>query len=263
MIKVEWLVQANLRSEPHDVEQIRSACERIGAGFRDVIVVPFSDDVPDFNPDVIVVPYGGTGWVERIRRKCPNAPGIFFNPESVFTHWNPLYSRHSLNYKARTTTLEALAAEKHGDEEILFVRPVSDQKEFNGGPMRFGDIRQWDRKLQTEGMGFGRTSIVVGEAYQIVQEWRLFILENHFLTGSRYRTHFVLNTDPHVPEKVISFGEAMSHIYSPTPVFVMDVAECGGELYVLEVGCVNSAGFYESDVDAIVCGVCRYLESKA
>jgi hypothetical protein len=40
----------------------------------------------------------------------------------------------------------------------------------------------------------------------------------------------------------------------------MDIGESNKNLYVIEIGCLNSAGFYASNIDKIVCEVSNYLE---
>jgi hypothetical protein len=59
---------------------------------------------------------------------------------------------------------------------------------------------------------------------------------------------------------VIDFAEEQAKVYSPADVFVMDVCKSGDGLYVIEIGCFNSAGFYASDLEAIMCQVSEHVE---
>jgi ATP-grasp domain, R2K clade family 3 len=72
------------------------------------------------------------------------------------------------------------------------------------------------------------------------------------VAGSQYRTYFRLDVRPAVPGDVRAFAENMAHTWAPARAFVLDVARSGPGLYVIEANCLNSAGFYAADVDAIV-----------
>jgi hypothetical protein len=259
-MSVKWVVQNNLCSivETGDNKRIEDICRKHGFGFEGVKVIPFSGIIPEFDFNVPTIPYGGTGWINNIYIKYPNHRGIFFNPESVFTNWLNKYK--TLNYGALETTFGEVADALYLDDDLLFIRPVSDQKEFSGGVMLFKDIKQWRDKIITDVIELKDLPIIVHEPYQLSHEWRAFVLSGKVITGSQYRTYHVLNTKAGLPQDVLEFVEEQAKIYSPAEVFVMDVCKTAGELYVLEVGCFNSAGFYESDLERIVCEVSNYVE---
>ena len=64
-----------------------------------------------------------------------------------------------------------------------------------------------------------------------------------------------------VPPEVASFGEATAARHAPSPVFVLDVARAGGALRVVEYNCLHGAGFYASDVGAVVRALNDYVAS--
>lgn len=256
---MKWIVQNNFRTDADDTDKIRLACEKFGFGFEGVKVIPFSNDIYEFDNELAVF-YGGTGWINKIYEKYKPS-GIFFNPESVFTYWIEKYKENALNYGATETTLEEFSKKDHPDDEPFFVRPVKDLKEFNGGVMYFRDIRDWSNKIYCVAEDYGRIPIVVGEPYRIAHEWRLFILNGKVITGSHYRLYSILNVSQEIPQKVIDFAEEQAKVYSPDPVFIMDIGESNKNLYVIEIGCFNSAGFYASNIEKIVYEVSNYLES--
>ena len=72
-----------------------------------------------------------------------------------------------------------------------------------------------------------------------------------------------LNKDGNdAPEEMIAFCEKACHIYTPHDVFVMDIAETGGDYYILECGCMNSVGFYEADMEKIVLSLNDYMKQN-
>jgi hypothetical protein len=255
---VKWMVQNNFRSEPGDTEKIEEACKKYGFEFQGVKVIPFSGEIPEVSKDMIF--YGGTGWINNIYNKHPDLPGIFFNPKSVFTYWIEKYGENALNFGAKETTLEEVSEEDHPDDKPFFIRPVRDLKEFNGGVMYFRDIRDWSNKVYCVAEDYGKIPIVVGEPFRIAHEWRLFIVNGKVITGSHYRLYSISQINPDVPQRVIDFAESQAEVYSPTAAFVMDVGESNKNLYVIEVGCLNSAGFYDSDINKIVYEVSNLLD---
>ncbi len=128
--------------------------------------------------------------------------------------------------------------------------------------MSFGDIKQWCDKIFTDVPDLGSLPIVVGEPFGLAYEWRLFIRNKKVITGSQYRTYYVRNVQPKVPQEVIEFAEEQAQVYSPADIFVMDVCKSGDGLYVIEVGCFNSAGFYASDLEAIMRQVSEHVEGS-
>jgi len=161
---------------------------------------------------------------------------------------------------ATETTLKDFSNDGYNDDELFFIRPVSDLKEFNGGVMSFKDIRSWESKINCHNLDLGSIPIVIGEAFGISHEWRLFLVDGKVSSGSQYRTYYVLNIDENVPKNVISFAEAQAKVYSPADVFVMDIGKSNNNLYIIEIGCFNSAGFYGSDIEKIVFDVSNFME---
>jgi hypothetical protein len=260
---IKWVVQNNMRTDGGDSNIIKDACKKFGFLFEGVKVIPFSSDIPNISGNDMPIYYGSTGWVDRIYNEYPSAPGVFFNPESVFTYWTDKYGAKSLNFGAKETTFKKIVSEQHSDDERFFIRPISDQKEFSGSIMSFGDIKEWSNRIQSDVPDLENLPIIIAEPCGIAKEWRLFMINGKVCTGSRYRTYFVRNTDPYVPDNVIEFAEEQAKIYSPVPIFVMDIAESAKNLFIIEIGCFNSAGFYDSDIEKIVHDVSHYvLENK-
>jgi hypothetical protein len=193
--------------ETADNVKMKNICEKYGFDFGEVKVIPFSGMVPDHDPSIPTIFYGGCGWINNIYTKYPDHKGIFFNPESVFTYWVGKYGKAALNYGATETTFNKISQESYPDDERFFIRPVSDLKEFSGGVMKFGDIKQWCTKIFTDVPDFGNVPIIIGEPYGLAYEWRLFLLNGKVITGSH-----------------------------------------------------NSAGFYASDLETLMCEVSKHVE---
>lgn len=95
----------------------------------------------------------------------------------------------------------------------------------------------------------------------IEDEWRLFVVDGRVVTGSHYRRGDTLDVRADVPVEVVSFGETIAARYAPSPAFVLDVAHSDGALRVVEYNCLHGAGFYASDVDAVVRALNAYVRA--
>ncbi|MCB9615233.1 MAG: ATP-grasp domain-containing protein [Sandaracinus sp.] len=95
----------------------------------------------------------------------------------------------------------------------------------------------------------------------IEDEWRLFVVDGRVVTGSHYRSGETLDVHDDVPSEVAAFGEGIAVRYTPSPAFVLDVARSRGTLKVVEYNCLHGAGFYASDVGAVVRALNDYVAS--
>ncbi len=105
------------------------------------------------------------------------------------------------------------------------------------------------------------SKIVVSEPYRLRYEWRLWIVDKKVVAASKYREDFKLKKKEGCPPEVIQFAEQRCIEYTPHDVFVMDIWETGDNYYIVECGCMNSAGFYHLDIGTIVSSVTNYFSN--
>lgn len=253
-----WVIQNNLSRI--GAEQLNSACTALSIPFLNIEVRPFDLEPPDLRLQGPIVFYGATNFINTIYQTNRWKPGVFFDAESFcmsayLKHWK------MLNSGAELTTLGEFGQRKLSSEELFFIRPDRDLKEFAGEVISFGDFTAWQSKISAGGYLLGPDcKILVSEPVGISNEWRLFIVDGKVITGSHYRSYFRLDVNPDVPDEVISFAEDMAKIWTPSPVFVMDVGKSGEGLYVIEANCFNSSGFYAADIKALVASITEYVK---
>ncbi|MBN9415457.1 hypothetical protein ABS71_11530 [bacterium SCN 62-11] len=256
---LRWAIQSNLVNAA-DLEKLLSACREQGLPAVTFETVPFSNQPPELDADMPTVFYGSTGCMSCVSQTGKWNPGVFFDPEKFsFPEWGKAYGSHCLNGEARETTLAELAQEDHSDERLFFLRPIHDDKSFAGEVMSFGEIRKWVGELDDTTVLSPQTPILVAEPVGISHEWRLFLVDGKVSTGSHYRTRQRLDVYADLPEAVVAFAEKLAALWRPAPVFVLDVASSADQLYLVEINCFNSAGFYASDVAKLVRDVSRYV----
>lgn len=263
MDKVTWAVQTNLGEIPA-IEKLRQACEDTGNVFVPFQAIPFCDDLPDLPTDGPTVFYGSTNVIHRIHKSQRWNPGTFFNEGNFnFSTWSKRYK--CLNAYGHTMTLARMVADfKHLDirnDREFFIRPVADDKAFAGTVMNAGEITEWVGELSScdSPQVSPDTVIMFAKPVHIAREWRIFIVNGHPSNGSLYRVDHKLKTSAAVPIHVVDFARQQAKLFQPASVFTMDIAEASGELYVIEVNCFNSSGFYDSNVSALVGDISHFL----
>lgn len=266
MKKTRWIVQNNLISQV-DFNKIKEACNELDVEMESIEIIPFSNNIPPIViDDHINIYYGATTFMYEVYNKFNKPKGLFFD-SSTFSMKNYLstYGRHMLSSDAITTTFKDFSSAEHKDDDLFFVRPDADDKSFNGEVRTFYDIKHFienaikvDNVILTED-----TKILVGEPYNIKKEWRNFIVNGKVVSSSLYRQNFKLKKDGNnIPLDMVAFVEDRCKEYTPHDVFVMDVALCGDEYYIIECGCFNSVGFYHSDVKKIIKEVDKFVKNN-
>jgi hypothetical protein len=146
-------------------------------------------------------------------------------------------------------------------DSLVFIRPDRDLKEFAGSVIKVSDFENWSHKISHGDFAIKKDCpIVVAEPVGIRSEWRLFVVNGRVVAGSQYKKDDKLCLDNLVPEQVISFANDCISIWNPMPVFVIDIGQSASNLYIIELGCFNSAGFYAADIKTIMKAVTELVE---
>lgn len=259
---VHWIVQTNL-GEGSGLEALMDTLRTEHVSHTAVDILPFSDELPtvDVPADHAVFFYGTTLAVANVARQRPWAPGVFFDDAAfTYTAWAQHYGAHLLNSPDETTQTTLGGSLLLGlPWDDIFVRPERDLKEFNGGVWETTAFLRFARDVVNQG-GFPQlnadTPIVIGEPHGIEAEWRTFVTaEGEVLGASQYRGKGRMKHDANVPDAVRAFAAARAREWSPAPLFVLDVAQSGGHLFVVEAQCAHSAGFYATPLAPLVQGI--------
>jgi len=271
-------VQDNLIAE-NDIKQLQKSFYENRIEFFEVKITPFMDELPDFPLDDSHenIYYGSTTFMENIYKKI-NPIGLFYNPYtfSIDNYMNQ-WEEHMLSYGGRVTTLEEFTQELHEPLSWWFIRPDADSKTFDGEVWKFERIQDWKKRL-VEANKIAKksdikldenTPIIASPAYNVYKEWRNYIVGGKIVSSSLYRKNFRLSksaTD--IPKEMLDFVQARIDEYCPEEVFCIDVCSCKNtdtgeyDYYIIECGCMNSCGWYSSDISKIVKEVSAFVDWK-
>ena len=265
-MRVQWVVQENLGCSK-DADSIIKTCKTAKMDVYPFKCIPFSRELPNVSTDKPTIFYGSVRFVQLALESKKWSPCAFFDPELFsVSHWSKVYGENWLNHGAEKTTLSQFCYQPYDKDRLFFVRPDKDLKEFQGGVWSFGDLNRWKSGLiqadLIEEDKIQDIPIWVGEPYKISREWRCFMVEGEVCSSSQYRKDGVLNIKAGAPSEVIDYAEKMALKFRAHDIFVLDVCENDGKLYVLEIGCMNSAGFYDCSIPFIVGTVSGYDLAK-
>jgi hypothetical protein len=256
MKKVRWIIQNNLIAE-NDLQAIQKACVDINVEFESILVIPFTEELPEFTiDDAVNIYYGSTTLMNNIYRTLNKPEGLFYDQDkfSMLNYMN-IWDKHMLNSDATVTTLDEFSKRDYKNESLWFVRPDADDKSFDGSVMEFEKIKSWTNNIthyDNSNLN-GQTRIIAGQPYYIHKEWRNFIVDGKVIESTLYRENFKLKkSNIDIPLDMIKFVTERCKEYTPSKAFAMDIGLCGGDYYIIECGCINSVGFYAANIAKIV-----------
>jgi hypothetical protein len=250
-----WVIQENISNE-EAYNSFVQALNDLALPYTVVKVVPFSRElIPDVNPTNPVVAWGSVS-MENIAYDKGWNPGTFFNDNFDQRIWTSVYGDDMLNADVEFHEFCKIPA----FEGTRFIRPVEDKKVFAGMVVHGEEIADWKVAILRYSDGYTtlrpETMVGVSGVKEIAMEWRFFVVNGKVITGSRYRQWGL--SDYRRLEETIGpweFAQKMVDKWQPAKAFVLDVASPARTPYeykVIEINCINAAGFYCADMRAVI-----------
>lgn len=257
-----WVVQENIKDEA-TYDDFIQALYALDVEHCLVKVVPFSHEViPDVNPTGKVMVWGST-TLDLVAKNKGWVPGTFLNENFDQRIWKTKYP--TLNDDAEVFEFGSLPV----FEGQRFIRPVHDMKVFAGMVIYSGELEEWKETIQRYSDGYTtlrpETPVSLSSVKDIEMEWRFFVVDGKVVSGSRYR-HWGLSDHRRIDlsSEPWKFAQEMVNRWQPAEAFVIDVAALNPfpdsepkPFSVIEVNCINSAGFYACDMSAVISAIER------
>jgi hypothetical protein len=188
-------------------------------------------------------------------------PGSLLNEQHDFLHYRDHYKDNLLNYDSEIHRL--------GDDikwdGYMFLRPTGDNKAFTGAEftqVEFEDKREYilhnfrSKTLNED------TLIQVSKPKYIRKEIRFWVVGGKVMTGSQYRLGNSVILDENVEQEAWDFAQKMVDIHQIASSFVIDVCLSDDGWKIVECGCINSAGFYKSDLSKLIQRLEEYYDHQ-
>lgn len=170
-------------------------------------------------------------------------PGSFLNKNFDLDCWTEHLKQDLLNEHAQIVRAGDLKL-----EQASFVRPVADNKSFDGSVFTPSAWETW----QSNNPLLLDQSVAAATPKEIFRETRLFAVAGQIVTGSVYKQGGSVFLSKDIDPDTISYAQDVMSRWQPAPAFVIDVALTRAGHRVIEFNNINSSGFYASDVGRYV-----------
>ena len=279
MKHLHWVIQQDLWNET-GYRQILDALAARNIPHDIVKVKPFIHTfVPEISPTGPTIVMGWEGFGVRAK-SLGWSPGAYLSENLDQRIWLRTWGDHCLNADSSLGRLGDVPVD--GGE--LFIRPVLDDKSFAGRLDSPKSLIKWKEDLAklVKSMHPGEeiptvtldTIVSWASPKLITEEWRLFVVGGKVITGSRYQLHgrstkgrmfdpatYDSRDGQALASSPWAFAQRCVDEWRPTDNFVIDIAQTPNGLKIVECGCLNAAGWYDSDVSAIVDAIEDYERS--
>jgi ATP-grasp domain, R2K clade family 3 len=204
-----------------------------------------------------VLGYGTFPFARQIQLHRRWTPGAWCDPSNLdCTTYFAYFGKFLLNQ--RYSILPGVEAIRQrdwlfavfGHEGELFARPAGCHKVFTG--------RCFYRDDFASALGPTRydpaTLVVVAAPREIGREWRLVVAEGRVVAASQYAVESHKCVEPGCPDQVRAFAHAMlaEVRWRPGPIFLVDVCESDGGLWLVELNGFSTSWLYQCDLVAVV-----------
>lgn len=241
-----YIVQENIFKE-RNFNVLIDILERHKLSYEIVKWKPFAEDI-DFITDRKDVFCFGCVNLTRAATKYGWSPGVYFNEGHDMEVYMSHYEDHMLNSDGIIINLSDPLPSTIPD--IFFARPTQDSKLFSGGLF---SRKEWE-EYATNHPSAPDTKILIAEPkYGIQKEIRCWIVDKKVITISLYKLGskgFQQNYDHE--QEAIDFAQSMVNIYSPSRAFVLDICLHNGQYKVVEINCLNCAGYYDANMSKLI-----------
>lgn len=265
-----WVLQANLYAE-QGYSRLLEALDRLGCRQVFVKPVPFTDrllpadtdasrgvdvsSVPDAEIDTTqrLLAMGSYSLAKAARARGWS-PGAFLENTS-YDAWSVGFGHERLlNPHAWTGKLRDASV-----STASFMRPLLDDKSFTGKVYDPDEFQAWQAQLTPLGLNQGDgvhldTEVLVAAPREIWSETRCFVIDGRVVTASLYKRGDRVQQVEVVDGPALDFARSCIADWQPSRAFVLDVASTPRGWKVIEVNCINAAGFYACDMQRLVIG---------
>lgn len=176
-------------------------------------------------------------------------PGTFFNENFDFRVYKHIWKERLLNYDSRIESFSSAKVESFP----VFIRPCEDSKLLNG--QVFHSKEDWtelhQRILKNSPKKISE-QIQISTPKNIYYEVRCFVINRKVLTSSFYRRNNQSFLQECFETELLEFAQECVDIWSPIDNFVIDIALTSEGFKIIEIGCINCAGFYDIDLEKLI-----------
>ncbi len=215
----------------------------------------------DYGRNQCIIGYGSIQFIHFVQKNMCWYPGEWCDWEKFkCTTYLNYWGKYSIQQNYAYLSLGELRIhkerifEQYGRDGNLFVRPDGNNKSINGHVANIKTFDKWWFEFDCDRNEIN-SLVMVSQPSKLKDEWRIIVSDKKVLTGSMYRKNGEAKYEDGCPREVKQFvcEVADSRKFSPAPIFCMDICSTeSGDLRLLEIGSINCAGLYDSDLSLLV-----------
>jgi hypothetical protein len=247
---MHYLVQRNVFID-ENYDRLAETLEELKLPYEIIDLIPASDELHFATSRRDVFVYGSVKLAKNARR-YDWKPGSFYGGNHDFEIYAKAYGEHLLNHDSYIAAFGDALDWKPG--ELKFIRPTRDAKVFTGREftrMKWEDFVSVTLEDNNPRVQAGMP-VQITSPKKLFKEARVWIVGGKPVTSSYYRFHGTTGYEEHVAPEGLDFAQQMASLYCVAEAFVMDICATPDGWKIVEINCVNSAGFYKADVRKLV-----------
>ncbi len=195
----------------------------------------------------------GSIKLARLAKTNSWLPGSLMNKNHDYTVYSQFWEENMLNWNSKVQSIEMPILFNNSRK---FLRPTKDSKIFSGQLFTAQEWKETLDILQKKGKSY--ELIQIAEPKKIYQEIRCWVIDSKVISASTYKqgteVRYIEYNDP----EGINFANQMAKIYQPAEAFVLDICLSEKGWKIVEVNCINSAGFYACNLQKLIIGLENY-----
>lgn len=262
-----YLIQENIYSERHH-ETLLHNLERMGLQYELFKVIPFVNELEFKTEQRDNIFVFGAVKAAHIAKRYGMKPGSMYNENHDAEVYGPKYGNRMLNHGAHIMNFDSPLPD---DEKwtMFFARPCGDTKLFSGqvymrhswdqyigdmlNPKNKIRLDETEDEIKTRIQGYRDAKVMLAPLKEIKWEVRCWIVGGKVITMSQYkigrRVHY-LNKDSE--DWLRDIVQSYVDLYQPAEAFVMDVCQVDEDIKIVELNCINCAGFYDANMQKLI-----------
>lgn len=243
-----YLIQSNIHSDPQ-YNKVFEVMEELNLDFETIELNDSIDKVKlkSDRKDVFII---GSVKLARLTKANKDwTPGSFYGGNHTFEVHSKYYKEHLLNYE--TSIFEFAEDFDWKPNERKFIKPYKYAKVFTG---RVFTQIEW-RKFVEDSIEHPKTKLLHQDTLiqaappkKITKEARIWIVGKHAIAGVYYKDNGNVSFIKEVEKEGLDFAKSMVEVFNVADAFVMDIGLTPDGWKIIEINCVNSAGFYSLKV---------------
>lgn len=195
----------------------------------------------------------GSVSMARAAEKYGWKPGSMYNSNHDFEIYMLHYGKNLLNWDGEIMNLTDPLPSGY---ELFFARPTKDTKSFTGQVFWDYSWNEWVAESienKTSNLLMAETRVLIAPLREIQQEVRCWVVDGKVISASRYKLGNRVSYQNYDDESFfVDFAQKMVDIYQPAKAFVIDVCLSNDELKIVEINCINCAGFYHVNMNKLM-----------